>query len=170
MIAEENKALAELLRSLRAEAKAAAKKRQERIDRLRDEVYDLCVMAISEEGEMTPDYEDWREDQREFMFKEGEMPTRYPVSFQEREAPFYMVWVENQRAPVVKHPTFGEAFAEAERLLNLKENEGRRAYVVVPLRVGQVKRPPIEWTTWDLSEFMGAEPRNNQKEEGVSNT
>ena len=58
---------------------------------------------------------------------------------------FWMVWIEGREGPTKKHETFDDARREAERLLALPQNYGRKAYVLHPDCYGIVEPPPITW-------------------------
>lgn len=61
------------------------------------------------------------------------------------EDTFWMVWIEGRQGPTKKHETLDDARLEAERLLSLPHNQGRKAYVLHPDSYGQVEPPPVTW-------------------------
>lgn len=58
---------------------------------------------------------------------------------------FWMVWIEGRQGPTKKHETLDDARQEAERILALQENYGRKAYVLHPDSYGILDPPPVVW-------------------------
>ena len=56
---------------------------------------------------------------------------------------FWMVMVEGRGMPQIRHPTFEKARTEAERLIR---KEGKGAYILEAVAVGQVQNQPVSWT------------------------
>ena len=58
---------------------------------------------------------------------------------------FWMVWIEGKSGPTHQHFTLDEARLEAERLLRLPGNQGRRAFILECTNVGAIESPPVIW-------------------------
>ena len=60
---------------------------------------------------------------------------------------FWMVWIEGKSGPTKKHFAVDDARVEAERLLRLPENRGRKAYILEGQSLGAIESPPVIWQT-----------------------
>lgn len=58
---------------------------------------------------------------------------------------FWMVWIEGKGGPRAQHFTLDEARKEAERLLRMQGNQGRRAFMLECTNVGAIESPPVIW-------------------------
>lgn len=59
---------------------------------------------------------------------------------------FWMIWIEGKGGSTVQHFELDEARLEAERLLKLPGNEGRKAYILRANCYGVIESP-ITWRT-----------------------
>lgn len=59
---------------------------------------------------------------------------------------FWMIWIEGKSGPTVQHFVLDEARLEAERLLKLPGNHGRKAYILRANCYGVIESP-ITWRT-----------------------
>jgi len=60
---------------------------------------------------------------------------------------FWMVWIDGKMGPTKMHLVLNEARLEAERLLGLPGNQGKRAYILASTSYGVVESPPVVWRT-----------------------
>ena len=60
---------------------------------------------------------------------------------------FWMVWIKGKSGPTHQHFTADEARLEAERLLRLPENQGRKAFILECVSIGAIESPPVIWRT-----------------------
>ena len=58
---------------------------------------------------------------------------------------FFMVFVEGTGGCKIKHLYEHEARDEAKRLARLKENLGKKVFILEPTSFCQTIEPPVEW-------------------------
>lgn len=63
---------------------------------------------------------------------------------------FYLVYVEDKKAPMIKHMDMDCACNEAERLARLPCNQGKKVYILSSIRIIYVDVPPIPVTIKNL--------------------
>ena len=83
------------------------------------------------------------------------LPEGWPRANEEIEATpnpdkFYLVYVEGEKAPMVKHSKPECACTEAERLARLPWNHGRKVYILSTVKVTFVEVPQVPITSQDI--------------------
>jgi hypothetical protein len=63
---------------------------------------------------------------------------------------FWMVFIEGRAGPTKQHIECNEARLEAERLLRLPNNRGRKAYILEAVSYGLIEEPPVVWSTFAM--------------------